>query len=53
MNILGEITRILAVEAGAQSIRSDTDLTNAPMAAAMERLGYGNFARRLVFSAMM
>lgn len=50
-DILGEITRILAIEGGAESIRSDTDLVNVPMAAAMERAGYVNFARRLVYSA--
>jgi RimJ/RimL family protein N-acetyltransferase len=50
-DILAEITRILAIEVGAEAIRSDTDLANVPMAAAMERAGYVNFARRLVFSA--
>ncbi|NUR62147.1 MAG: GNAT family N-acetyltransferase [Catenulispora sp.] len=50
-DILDEIVRILALEAGADSIRSDTDLANRPMAAAMERSGFVNFARRLVFSA--
>lgn len=49
--ILAEITRILAVEAGAEVVRADTDLTNVPMAAAFERAGYRNFARRLVLSA--
>ncbi|MFB7662549.1 GNAT family N-acetyltransferase [Kitasatospora sp. NPDC056138] len=49
--ILAEITRILAVEAGAERIRADTDLANVPMAAAFERGGYRNFARRLVLSA--
>ncbi|MGP3983395.1 GNAT family N-acetyltransferase [Streptomyces sp. KR80] len=50
-DILAEITRILAVEAGAEAIRADTDLTNLPMATAFERAGYRNFARRLVLSA--
>ncbi|MEY9875190.1 RimJ/RimL family protein N-acetyltransferase [Streptacidiphilus sp. MAP12-33] len=49
--ILAEITRILAVEAEAQLIRADTDLTNTPMAAAFLRLGYRNASRRLVLSA--
>jgi RimJ/RimL family protein N-acetyltransferase len=48
--ILAEITRILATEAGADAIRADTDLANRPMAAAFERAGYRNIARRLVFS---
>jgi ribosomal protein S18 acetylase RimI-like enzyme len=50
-DILTEITRILADEAGAQVIRADTDLANTPMAAALGRVGYRNFSRRLVFSA--
>lgn len=50
-DILDEIVRILALEAGAEMVRSDTDLANVPMAAAMERAGFVNFARRLVFSA--
>jgi ribosomal protein S18 acetylase RimI-like enzyme len=50
-DILAEITRILADEAGAEVIRADTDLANAPMAASFERAGYRNFSRRLVFSA--
>jgi hypothetical protein len=49
--ILAEITRILAVQAGAAVIRADTDLGNRPMAAAFERAGYRNFSRRLVLSA--
>lgn len=49
--ILAEITRVLVAEAGAQCIRADTDLTNRPMAASFERVGYRNFARRLVYSA--
>ncbi|HEV2640248.1 MAG TPA: GNAT family N-acetyltransferase [Actinocrinis sp.] len=49
--ILAEITRFLAVEAGAQHIDADTDLTNVPMAAAFERVGYRNNGRRLVLSA--
>ncbi|WP_371499997.1 GNAT family N-acetyltransferase [Kitasatospora sp. NBC_00374] len=49
--ILGEITRILLAEAAPEEIRADTDLGNVPMAAAFERAGYRNFARRLVFSA--
>ncbi|GAA1982625.1 GNAT family N-acetyltransferase [Catenulispora subtropica] len=50
-DILNEILRILAIEVGAEMVRSDTDLANVPMAAAMERAGFVNFARRLVFSA--
>jgi len=50
-DILAEITRILADEAGAEVIRADTDLANTPMAASLERVGYRNFSRRLVFSA--
>jgi RimJ/RimL family protein N-acetyltransferase len=49
--ILAEITRILAAEAGATIIHADTDLENRPMAAAFERAGYRNFGRRLVLSA--
>ncbi|MDH6124310.1 GNAT family N-acetyltransferase [Kitasatospora sp. GP82] len=49
--ILAENTRLLAVELGAETVRADTDLTNLPMAAAFERAGYRNFARRLVLSA--
>lgn len=50
-DILVEITRILVVEAGATTIRADTDLVNEPMAAAFLHVGYRNHARRLVFSA--
>jgi ribosomal protein S18 acetylase RimI-like enzyme len=49
--ILAEITRILAVEAGATRIRADTDLGNRPMAAAFDRMGYRITGRRLVLSA--
>lgn len=49
--ILAEITRILASETDPERVRADTDLTNAPMAAAFERVGYRNNARRLVLSA--
>ncbi|MEJ2857769.1 MULTISPECIES: GNAT family N-acetyltransferase [unclassified Saccharothrix] len=49
-DILAEITRFLAEEAGADVIRADTDLTNQPMAKSFDRLGYTNFARRLVLS---
>ena len=49
--ILAEITRILVAEADATTIRADTDVVNAPMAAAFRRVGYRNHARRLVFSA--
>jgi RimJ/RimL family protein N-acetyltransferase len=49
--ILAEITRILAAEAGATVIHADTDLENRPMAAAFERAGYRTFGRRLVLSA--
>jgi RimJ/RimL family protein N-acetyltransferase len=50
-DILAEITRVLLAEAGADTIHADTDLANQPMAAAFERAGYRNFARRLVLSA--
>ncbi|MFJ8624920.1 GNAT family N-acetyltransferase [Kitasatospora sp. NPDC093550] len=50
-DLLAEITRILAAEASPERIRADTDLTNAPMAAAFDRLGYRNDTRRLVLSA--
>jgi RimJ/RimL family protein N-acetyltransferase len=50
-DILVEVTRILVVEAGATTIRADTDLVNEPMAAAFLHVGYRNHARRLVFSA--
>jgi len=50
-DILAEITRILANEAGATLIRADTDLDNRPMAAAFERAGYRVTGRRLVLSA--
>ncbi|MER5733696.1 GNAT family N-acetyltransferase [Streptomyces sp. NPDC002138] len=49
--ILAEITRILVAEADPEKVRADTDLTNAPMAAAFARVGYRNDARRLVLSA--
>ncbi|MFD6418496.1 GNAT family N-acetyltransferase [Streptomyces sp. NPDC060194] len=49
--ILAEITRVLAEEAGAETVRADTDLANVPMARAFEHVGYRNFARRLVLSA--
>ncbi|WP_433009680.1 GNAT family N-acetyltransferase [Kribbella sp. CA-294648] len=48
-DLLAEITHIL-VETGADRIRADTDLTNKPMAAAFERLGYRNHAVRMVAS---
>ncbi|MCL2582140.1 MAG: GNAT family N-acetyltransferase [Streptosporangiales bacterium] len=50
-DILAEVTRILAVEAGAGVIHADTDVANRPMAAAFERGGYRNTARRVVLSA--
>jgi RimJ/RimL family protein N-acetyltransferase len=48
-DLLAEITHILA-ETGAERIRADTDLTNKPMAASFERLGYRNHAVRMVAS---
>ena len=48
-DLLAEITHLL-VETGAERITADTDLTNKPMAASFERLGYRNFAVRLVAS---
>ncbi|MER6349224.1 GNAT family N-acetyltransferase [Streptomyces sp. NPDC001595] len=50
-DLIAEITRLLAEEAGADVVRADTDLANGPTAAAFTRLGYRNFARRLVLSA--
>ena len=50
-DILAELTRILAAEAQANVIRADTDVANRPMAAAFERVGYRNTARRVVLSA--
>jgi RimJ/RimL family protein N-acetyltransferase len=50
-DILAEVTRILATEARAFIIYADTDVANKPMAAAFERAGYRNTARRLVLSA--
>ena len=50
-DILAEITDVLVAEASATVIRADTDLVNRPMAAAFDRAGYRNFARRLVLSA--
>ncbi|HEY1704482.1 MAG TPA: GNAT family N-acetyltransferase [Trebonia sp.] len=48
--ILAETTRILATEGQADRVQADTDLANQPMAAAFERAGYVNFARRVVLS---
>ena len=48
-DLLAEITHLL-VETGAERIRADTDLTNKPMAASFERLGYRNHEVRLVLS---
>jgi RimJ/RimL family protein N-acetyltransferase len=50
-DVLGEITRILALDAGAERVRADTDLVNKPMAASFARLGYRIVSRRLVHSA--
>ena len=50
-DILAEVTRILAAEAGAEVIHADTDVANTPMAAAFERAGYRHTARRVVLSA--
>ncbi|MFD8478366.1 GNAT family N-acetyltransferase [Kitasatospora sp. NPDC059673] len=49
--ILAEVTRVLVAEAEEPVIRADTDLTNHPMIAAFELLGYRETARRLVLSA--
>ncbi|MGX4734825.1 GNAT family N-acetyltransferase [Kitasatospora griseola] len=49
--ILAEVTRVLADEARESVVRADTDLTNHPMIAAFELLGYRETARRLVLSA--
>ncbi|MGW4380488.1 GNAT family N-acetyltransferase [Kitasatospora sp. NPDC004531] len=48
--ILAEVTRVLVAEAGETVVRADTDLTNHPMIAAFELLGYRETARRLVLS---
>jgi GNAT superfamily N-acetyltransferase len=48
-DLLAEITADLA-DLGAARITADTDLGNTPMAAAFRRLGYTNFAVRLVLS---
>lgn len=48
-DLLAEITADLA-DLGAARIAADTDLGNTPMAAAFRRLGYTNFAVRLVLS---
>ena len=48
-DLLAEITWLLA-ERGATIIRADTDVGNAPMAAAFDRAGYRVFAIRLVAS---
>ncbi|ADB34991.1 GCN5-related N-acetyltransferase [Kribbella flavida DSM 17836] len=48
-DLLAEGTHVL-VGAGAERIRADTDLTNRPMAACFERLGYRNHAVRMVAS---
>lgn len=50
-DILAEVTRILAAEAAADVVHADTDVANKPMAAAFERAGYRNTARRVVLSA--
>jgi RimJ/RimL family protein N-acetyltransferase len=50
-DILAEVTRILSAEARARVIHADTDVANKPMAAAFERAGYRNTARRVVLSA--
>jgi RimJ/RimL family protein N-acetyltransferase len=47
-DLLAEATRIHQQE-GARIIRADTDVTNAPMAAAFERTRYRNFSVRLIF----
>jgi GNAT superfamily N-acetyltransferase len=48
-DLLSEITHLL-VETGADRIRADTDLTNTPMSASFDRLGYHNHAVRMVAS---
>jgi RimJ/RimL family protein N-acetyltransferase len=48
-DLLAEITADLA-DLGSQRITADTDLSNKPMAAVFQRLGYRNFAVRLVLS---
>ncbi|WP_228553812.1 GNAT family N-acetyltransferase [Catenulispora pinisilvae] len=50
-DILGEVTRFLALDTGASRVAADTDLVNAPMAAAFARVGYHVMSRRLVQSA--
>ncbi|NUR47134.1 MAG: GNAT family N-acetyltransferase [Hamadaea sp.] len=48
-DLLAEITADLA-DLGAERIAADTDLGNVPMANTFRRLGYGQFAVRLVLS---
>jgi RimJ/RimL family protein N-acetyltransferase len=48
-DLLAEITHLLA-ETGAEQVRADTDFGNVPMARSFERLGYQNFAVRLVLA---
>ncbi|WP_441248375.1 GNAT family N-acetyltransferase [Kitasatospora sp. McL0602] len=49
--ILAEITRVLVSAADPERVRADTDLTNTPMRAAFERVGYRADAHRVVLSA--
>ncbi|MFC8721279.1 GNAT family N-acetyltransferase [Kitasatospora sp. NPDC057198] len=49
--LLAEATRILAAETPSEVVRAETNLTNHPMVAALELVGYRDRIRRLVFSA--
>ncbi|MFJ4677700.1 GNAT family N-acetyltransferase [Kitasatospora sp. NPDC088783] len=50
--IIAEITRILAAENQAEVVRAETSLSNHPVVAALELVGYRNRNRRLVLSAV-
>ncbi|QKW23507.1 GNAT family N-acetyltransferase [Kitasatospora sp. NA04385] len=49
--ILAEATRVLAAETRGGVIRAETNLSNHPVVAALELVGYRDRTRRLVFSA--
>jgi len=44
-DLLGECTRVLAVEQDAEQIVANTDVGNVPMAAAFTRAGYADTGR--------
>jgi RimJ/RimL family protein N-acetyltransferase len=47
-SLLGECTRFLAVEQGAERIVTNTDVSNVPMAAAFARAGYSDTGRHRI-----